>query len=340
MAVNKVEANGETLIDLTNDTVTADTLVEGRTAHLASGEQVTGAFKPVTGVKGNAETTYRAGNVNLTPANIGLGNVNSQINYNTNNGVKNLIDPEWFTTYGSGAGTVESYDTKTGSVTGFASASQTGAYIGVNISTNQCNQFLEDGKTYILSWTVDSRTNDGIFGFRRADNNAFSVGGSATINRTGNYSVTYTHNASIPVFFSFCINIVGTSSDKRIAISNLMLREATIEDDTFVPYAKSNAELTSGKLDATGNESTPYDNLPDHFELETQSGVLHDPNTMFIKMKSDPSSNHSYLLLGNDDNIQYFGIEYDYFTVMTKGAISSYKFKDDGIYLNGTRIAP
>lgn len=30
-----------------------------------------------TGVKGNAETTYRTGNVNITPANIGLGNVNN-----------------------------------------------------------------------------------------------------------------------------------------------------------------------------------------------------------------------------------------------------------------------
>lgn len=29
----------------------------------------------VTGVKGNAETTYRKGNVNITPANIGLGNL-------------------------------------------------------------------------------------------------------------------------------------------------------------------------------------------------------------------------------------------------------------------------
>ena len=31
----------------------------------------------VTGVKGNVETSYRAGNVNITPANIGLGNVNN-----------------------------------------------------------------------------------------------------------------------------------------------------------------------------------------------------------------------------------------------------------------------
>ena len=40
--VNKVEYFGETLIDLTNDTVTADNLDEGVTAHDASGEQITG----------------------------------------------------------------------------------------------------------------------------------------------------------------------------------------------------------------------------------------------------------------------------------------------------------
>ena len=71
MAYNKIEANGDTLIDLTNDTVTADTLLSGRTAHLASGEKVAGTFEPVTGVKGNAESAFRKGDVNLTPANIG-----------------------------------------------------------------------------------------------------------------------------------------------------------------------------------------------------------------------------------------------------------------------------
>lgn len=94
-------------------------------------------------------------------------------------------------------------------------------------------------------------------------------------------------------------------------------------------------ELTSGKLDVTGNSDTPYDDLPDHFELTTHHG-----NTLFIKMIPYASSNISYLLLGNDDTLQYFGIERDYFVVQTKDANSTYEFKDDGIYLNGTRIAP
>ena len=40
--VSKVEYYGETLIDLTNDTVTAENLDEGVTAHDATGEQITG----------------------------------------------------------------------------------------------------------------------------------------------------------------------------------------------------------------------------------------------------------------------------------------------------------
>lgn len=42
MAVNKVEINGQIAIDLTQDTVTPETLNKGVTAHSASGEKITG----------------------------------------------------------------------------------------------------------------------------------------------------------------------------------------------------------------------------------------------------------------------------------------------------------
>ena len=44
MAINKVEYGDRTLIDLTNDTVTADKLYSGYTAHNAAGEQITGTL--------------------------------------------------------------------------------------------------------------------------------------------------------------------------------------------------------------------------------------------------------------------------------------------------------
>lgn len=42
MGINKVVYGGKTLIDLTGDTVTADKLLEGVTAHGKDGEVVTG----------------------------------------------------------------------------------------------------------------------------------------------------------------------------------------------------------------------------------------------------------------------------------------------------------
>lgn len=59
MAVNKVVMNTEngekTLIDLTSDTVTPETLAEGVTAHNASGEEITGSF-PLEAVRYTAQT--------------------------------------------------------------------------------------------------------------------------------------------------------------------------------------------------------------------------------------------------------------------------------------------
>lgn len=45
MGKSKIIYNGQTLIDLTGDTVTAETLLEGITAHGADGEAILGAMK-------------------------------------------------------------------------------------------------------------------------------------------------------------------------------------------------------------------------------------------------------------------------------------------------------
>lgn len=46
MEVNQVNLNGEELINLTNDTVSEETLLYGATAHDASGNQITGSYIP------------------------------------------------------------------------------------------------------------------------------------------------------------------------------------------------------------------------------------------------------------------------------------------------------
>lgn len=51
MAVNKVEINGEVKLDLTQDTVTPETLIAGVTAHNAAGN-------PIVGTGGGEVTWY------------------------------------------------------------------------------------------------------------------------------------------------------------------------------------------------------------------------------------------------------------------------------------------
>lgn len=66
MAVNKVVLGSETLLDLTGDTVTKDTLLKGQTAHNAAGEQIEGEYAPpgvFTGASASA-----AGKAGLVPA--------------------------------------------------------------------------------------------------------------------------------------------------------------------------------------------------------------------------------------------------------------------------------
>lgn len=46
--VNKVVVEGETLIDLTEDTVTEEGLLEGIVAHAANGEKIVGALRALT----------------------------------------------------------------------------------------------------------------------------------------------------------------------------------------------------------------------------------------------------------------------------------------------------
>ena len=61
MAVNHVIANGKTLIDLRNDTVTADNMLNGTKAHDKSGNSVTGRVVVQKFYKGTATPSNSIG---------------------------------------------------------------------------------------------------------------------------------------------------------------------------------------------------------------------------------------------------------------------------------------
>ena len=67
-SINKVEVNGEIVLDLTNDTVTPKTLKQGVTAHNASGEYITGeAVDDVFIITVGTTTDYGNGILSFTP---------------------------------------------------------------------------------------------------------------------------------------------------------------------------------------------------------------------------------------------------------------------------------
>lgn len=57
MAVNKVQINGVTQLDLTQDSVSQETLLNGKTAHNKAGERITGTLTlPEITVSGSTMT--------------------------------------------------------------------------------------------------------------------------------------------------------------------------------------------------------------------------------------------------------------------------------------------
>jgi hypothetical protein len=61
MAVNKVDINGSTVLDLTSDTVTAINLVSGYTAHDKSGTVITGTMVIQAYYSGSSAPTASTG---------------------------------------------------------------------------------------------------------------------------------------------------------------------------------------------------------------------------------------------------------------------------------------
>lgn len=104
MAVNKVDINGATVLDLTGDSVTPETLLQGATAHDASGAAIEGAVAvaPASTTSPKAPGTANTGSENayargdhvhpkqsVSKSDVGLGNVdnvsiNSRLNRTTN----------------------------------------------------------------------------------------------------------------------------------------------------------------------------------------------------------------------------------------------------------------
>lgn len=133
------DAVGGWMYNISNEFTTTDDFKEGAGHVIPLGANVFKTFdgfwdvlagSPVTGVKGNAETSYRRGNVNITKANIGLGNVDntSDVDKPISTAMQTALDNKVDKVNGMGLSTNDYTTTEKNKLSGIA----TGAEVNQN----------------------------------------------------------------------------------------------------------------------------------------------------------------------------------------------------------------
>jgi len=214
-------------------------------------------------VKGNAESTYRTGNVNLTPANIGLGNVNNtsdvnkpistaaqaaldaqqaQINYNTNQGVKNLLITDksksvssngmTFTANGDGTFTINGTNISSNTL---IAANISDLSLGMNAQVSKKTISSNKVKFYAIGLPNTMR-------FQLAKNTTMSITG-ITVNDIRGSAVSNVVDITNYDYVWFRFVVDANASFDNVVIKPMVV-DASVEDTSdFVPYAMSNVEL-------------------------------------------------------------------------------------------------
>lgn len=224
MAVNKVEANGETLIDLTNDTAGASDVLEGKTLHLASGERAEGTYRPSDEIEARLKATVGHSSKNLL-------DVTKHVSYNISN-------------------------IQINEDTGSLSCTGTGVWCAVSYLTNDDLSLKPNSITYILTCINNLATSTALLSVRRRDTNKNVY--FTSLSTTGKKELKFTADSEkFPNGWYVSILVTGrTSSTGSADISNLMLREASIADDAFEPYQTPTNERFKDYLPLSGGTLT------------------------------------------------------------------------------------
>ena len=260
MAVNKIIYNGETLVDLTSDTVTADDLAAGVTATGADGQPVVGLLPKVTiDTELSMSSTNPVQNKTITAA---LSNLD--IDVATNDEIDNALNLAGSGDLPTGGGGIVPI-----ALGGTGATTTAGARInlGVSATADFANVAFSGayddltGKPAIPSQTSDLTNNSGYITSSALNGYVKSVNGAAP-DSSGNVTISVSGggsggNYTLPTASSRTLGGVKIGSGLTINTSGVVSADVTAS--TLSAYAKTtdlSAVATSGSYNDLSNKPT------------------------------------------------------------------------------------
>lgn len=268
MAVNKIIYNGETLVDLTSDTVTADDLAAGVTATGADGKPLVGLLPKVTiDAELSLFSTNPVQNKTITAA---LSNLN--IDIATNDEIDNALNVAGSGDLPTTGGIVPIAMGGTGATTTARARTNLGVSATADFANVAFSGAYDDltGKPAIPSRTSDLANNSGYITSSALNGYVKSVNGTSP-DSNGNVSISVSgggssggSNYTLPTASNSTLGGVKVGSGLTINTSGVLSADVTAS--TLTAYAKT-TDLSAVAKTGSYNDLTNKPTIPAAYTL-------------------------------------------------------------------------
>lgn len=268
MAVNKIIYNGETLVDLTSDTVTADDLAAGVTATGADGKPLVGLLPKVTiDAELSLFSTNPVQNKTITAA---LSNLN--IDIATNDEIDNSLNVAGSGDLPTTGGIVPIAMGGTGATTTAGARTNLGVSATADFANVAFSGAYDDltGKPAIPSRTSDLANNSGYITSSALNGYVKSVNGTSP-DSNGNVSISVSgggssggSNYTLPTASNSTLGGVKVGSGLTINTSGVLSADVTAS--TLTAYAKT-TDLSAVAKTGSYNDLTNKPTIPAAYTL-------------------------------------------------------------------------
>lgn len=274
MAVNKIIYNGETLVDLTNDTVTADDLAAGVKATGADGRPIVGLL-PKVAIDNELSLTSRNPVQNKT---ITAALSNLDIDIATNDEIDNALNLAGSGDLPTGGGIVPIAMGGTGATTTAGARANLGVSATTDYAAVAFSGAYDDltGKPAIPTATGDLTNNSGYITNSALRGYVKSVNG-VTPDSSGDVTISVSGGGSsggsytLPTASSSTLGGVKIGSGLTINTSGVL--SADVTSSTLTAYAKT-ADLSAVAKSGSYNDLTNKPTIPSAYTLPAASSSV------------------------------------------------------------------